>query len=184
MKDFLKELLSGLFTDQKLGALGAKPSDPSFNLHKEIAATGYKTPQPPNIPESRDLAHCHPELVTRYQRLKAAFRERTGRDLFETCTWRSSEKQQELYKVGRRGIPGEKIITKIDGVTKRSRHNFFPSQALDVCVDTDPGPGKHPVWDESSYLILGPLCGEFGLVWGGNFSFKDYPHVEIGGSEV
>lgn len=151
------------------GAIGVSTEVGSF----------YSTPQPPeDKEESRDLAHCHPELVRRYELVKADFMAQTGRQLFETCTWRSVEKQQKLYAQGRT-TPGL-IVTKLDGITKRSRHNVFPSEAVDVCVDTDPGPGKHPVWDESSYAPLGPLCIKHGLTWGGSWkSFKDFPHIEL-----
>lgn len=143
--------------------------------------TGYTAPTPPTTPESRDLIHCEPELVRRYLLLKQMYATQTGRCLFETCTWRSSNKQQDLYRIGRRGVVGEKTVTQIDGVTKRSRHNFFPAQAIDVCVDSDPGPGKVAVWDRHSYEPLGPLAAEFGLVWGGNWHIDDYPHLELPG---
>lgn len=144
------------------------------------AASGYTEPGPPaGLLESRDMADCHPELVKRYDLLKVAFKERTGRDLFETCTWRSAERQQNLWQVGRRGIPGERTVTQIDGLTKKSRHMVYPSEAVDVCVDSDPGIGKHPVWDRPAYEALGPLAEEFGLVWGGNWHIDDYPHLEL-----
>jgi hypothetical protein len=174
----LFSLLAGKLTDIKLDELGAGNS-PSATVSMPISATGYTSPTPPSTPESRDLAHCHPELRRRYELLKADFERETGRQLFETCTWRSSSKQQDLYRVGRRGVPGEKILTKIDGVEKRSRHNFYPAQAVDVCVDSDPGPGKHAVWDPAAYEPIGHLCARHGLRWGGDFSFKDYPHIEL-----
>ena len=144
-----------------------------------IEETGYRTPQPPaGIKESRDLAHAHPELVLRYLRLKADFESTTGCGLIETCTWRSKERQAELYAQGRTA-PG-KIVTQIDGTTGKSRHQPYPAQAVDVAVDIDPGPGKHVVWNPEAYAALGPLAERHGLVWGGNFkSFKDYPHLEL-----
>jgi peptidoglycan L-alanyl-D-glutamate endopeptidase CwlK len=143
-----------------------------------VPPTGYTAPMPPNELESRDLAHCEPELVRRYLLLKADFEHQTGRCLFETTTWRSSERQASLYAQGRTA-PGKKV-TNIDGVNSRSRHNYYPSQAIDVCVDGDPGPGKVAIWDTAAYEPLGPLCAKHGLVWGGNFkSIHDYPHLEM-----
>lgn len=144
-----------------------------------IVATGYSNPQPPmGVKESRDLAHCEPDLVKRYLALKEDFRALTGMDLFETTTWRSSERQAELYAQGRTA-PGQ-IVTNIDGIKSRSRHNFYPSQAIDVCVDKDPGPGKVAVWDDKLYAPLGLLCLTHGLVWGGNFTtIKDFQHIEM-----
>lgn len=165
-----------------LGILAKPPGGQSVVIP---LGSGYTAPQAPATLESRDLAHCHPELRRRYEALRHDFFIETGRQLFETCTWRSSTRQQDLYRVGRRGVAGEKILTQIDGVTKRSRHNYFPAQALDCCVDTDPGPGKHPVWDEAAYAPLGPLCERHGLIWGGAWQkFKDYPHVEMRPEDV
>lgn len=142
--------------------------------------------QPPaGKSESRDLQDAHPELVRRYLLLKADFERQTGKGLFETSTWRSKERQNELFQIGRRGVAGEKTVTQLDGLTRKSRHNVYPSEALDVCVDGDPGPGKHPVWESASYAILGPLAVVYGLVWGGNFKgFADYPHLELPAGSV
>jgi len=108
------------------------------------------------------------------------FERETGRQLFETCTWRSQARQQELYQIGRRGIPGEKSVTQLDGVTKRSRHMVFPSEAVDCCVDSDPGPGKHPIWDEAAYAPLAPLALRHGLEWGGAWArLPDPPHLQL-----
>ncbi len=156
----------------------------------------HTEPQPPKgAKESRDLVHCHPELTRRYEALASDFRKETGRDLFPTCTWRSKERQLEIYMEGRGYKDGEivvtdqkKIKTKLDGFHKKSRHNVYPSEAVDVAVDTDPGPGKHVVWDTAAYAPLGPLALKHGLVWGGDWnrngtskdeSFVDAPHLEL-----
>jgi len=178
--EYLLDFLAGLFVKGQLEQAGAPPGA-GFTTTLALPTFAPSNRQPPATQESRDLADCEPELVRRYLLLKHAFALRTGRSLFETCTWRSSSRQQDLYRVGRRGIPGERTVTKIDGVTKRSRHNFFPSQAIDVCVDSDPGPGKVAVWDRASYAPLGPLAAEFGLMWGGNWAMDDYPHLELPG---
>lgn len=129
--------------------------------------------------ESRDLNDCEPILVERFEPMRKEFESTTGMQLFPTCTKRSTKKQGELYQVGRKGIPGEKILTQIDGIKKIGMHNYPKSRAIDVCVDIDPGPGKHAVWNPEAYAPLGPLCKKYGLIWGGDFSFKDYPHIEL-----
>lgn len=180
--EVLLGLLAGLWTQEQLGRAGASPEAAAgaLTLQVGLPTFGAGVPQPPaGLSESRDLADADPELVRRYELLKSEFKAHTGRDLFETCTWRSVERQAELYQVGRRGVPGEKILTKLDGATKRSRHNVYPSQAVDVCVDSDPGRGKHAVWDASAYAPLGPLAAEFGLIWGGDWAMHDYPHLEL-----
>lgn len=141
---------------------------------------GYKTPQPPSVPESRDLKDCEPRLQSQMMLLLDAFKKETGMELFVTCTWRSKARQKTLYAQGRT-TPGC-VVTWIDGETRRSRHNYYPSQAVDVCVDSDPGPGKHAVWDVKLYKPLGELCRRFGLEWGGSWSsLKDYPHIQMPG---
>lgn len=180
--DTLAKILAGLWTKEQLAKAGAGPDLLAGALTTQVPLPtfGSGAAQPPaGVQDSRDLSHCEPELVRRYLLLKEIFKARTGRELFETCTWRSKEKQNELYQVGRRGIPGEKILTKLDGINKKSRHNVYPSQAIDVCVDIDPGPGKQAVWDEASYMPLGPIAAEVGLVWGGDWAMHDYPHLEL-----
>ncbi len=178
----LFELLTSFITKEDLAAAGATPSmlPGAITTMTDLPTFAAGVRQPPaGAAESRDLADAHPELVRRYLLLKEAFALRTGRSLFETCTWRSQDEQKRLYQLGRRGIPGERTVTQIDGVTKKSRHMVYPSEAVDVCVDSDPGPGKHAVWDHPSYEPLGPLAAEFGLIWGGNWHMDDFPHLEL-----
>lgn len=176
---YLLEILAGLFTKDQLRQAGASPDMMQGAMTGQVdLPTFHVEPCPPmGILESRDLKHCHPELARRYLALKADFETQTGRQLFETCTWRSQARQEALYAQGRTA-PGQ-IVTQIDGVTKRSRHQRYPAEAIDVCVDIDPGPGKHPVWDRSSYALLGPLSEAHGLVWGGRWRIIDDPHLEL-----
>jgi hypothetical protein len=44
--------------------------------------------------------------------------------------YRSPEEQNDLYQIGRTK-PGTKV-TNIDGYTKKSKHNYYPSRAVDV----------------------------------------------------
>lgn len=129
---------------------------------------------------SRDLKDAEAVLQAKYLALEADFYATTGRRLFITCTWRSAQEQQRLYARGRTE-PGS-IVTHIDGVTSRSRHNFYPSQAIDVCVDDQLMAGKEAIadWNKAHYEALGPLAIKHGLVWGGSFSHLcDYPHLEL-----
>lgn len=184
----LFDILAGLLTGQQLDK--AKTSQEvlrgSFTMSADLPTFGGISGPPGGLKESRELAHCHLELQSRYRALKADFEAQTGQQLFETCTWRSKERQSELYAQGRTA-PG-KIVTKLDGFNRRSRHNVYPAEAVDVCVDSDPGPGKHAVWDAASYEPLGELAIKHGLVWGGDWNrngtsaderFLDYPHLEL-----
>ncbi|HEY3499419.1 MAG TPA: M15 family metallopeptidase [Polyangiaceae bacterium] len=96
---------------------------------------------------------------------------------------RGDKEQQELYLQGR-GRPG-KIVTHLDGVKKRSRHQVAVDGpwkglgcAVDLCfLDAD---GK-PTWDEAMpWALLGSLAKAHGLVWGGDWpKLRDKPHVEL-----
>ena len=88
---------------------------------------------------------------------------------------RTPAEQLELYKKGR-SVNGN-IVTNIDGYTKKSKHNYSPSLAVDVV--------PYPIdWeDEQRFLelsvIVKRIAAEQGtdVVWGGDWkSFKDYPH--------
>jgi peptidoglycan L-alanyl-D-glutamate endopeptidase CwlK len=133
----------------------------------------------PKLAFSRDITHCHIYLQTRWPALLKLFREKTNMDLIITCTWRSEEEQLRLWKQGRTE-PG-KIVTNIDGYTKKSMHNFFPSKALDVAIDTEISEEKVKVsWNEEHYKPLIGICESVGLVSGGSWqNFKDWPHVEL-----
>ncbi len=102
------------------------------------------------------------------------FREQTGHDLLLTCTARTVDEQRALYEQGRTK-PGP-IVTQLDGVTSRSKHNLSPARALDVAVVV----GGKVSWEPAQYAPLGPLAEKYGLVWGGGWkTLKDYPHLEL-----
>jgi peptidoglycan L-alanyl-D-glutamate endopeptidase CwlK len=97
------------------------------------------------------------------------------------CTERTIEEQKELYKNGR---------SKIDGVTKLSKHNIAPAEAGDLMVFIN----GQVSWESHYYIYLGGLfksvCAELGVQgrWGGNFDmdtdileqdFDDIGHFEI-----
>jgi len=130
----------------------------------------------PDVQVSRQLSHAHPVLVERFQRLQAEFETICpGRTLLITCTYRSVEEQQRLYKRGRGNDKGPKV-TNVDGVRKRSNHNKYPSRAIDVAVLV----GGKVTWDEAAYYPIGPLSTKHRLGWGGYWTkFQDYPHLEL-----
>lgn len=135
---------------------------------------------------STKLADCKIKLAERFFALRDEYhRDHAPNLLIVTCTHRSAEEQQKLFQVGRvfRGgqwvidaDPTTQIVTQIDGVTKKSRHNAVPAEALDVAVVV----GGKVSWDPAQYAPLGPLAAKHGLVWGGDWPhFKDRPHLEL-----
>ena len=92
---------------------------------------------------------------------------------------RNSTRQYNLYKNGK---------SQIDGITQKSKHNSMPSDAIDVI----PYKKGHNPFDgtEKSELMFYRLYREFEIAskkldidinWGGFWSFKDYPHIELKG---
>ena len=127
---------------------------------------------------SRDIKDCDQILQDCYPLLKAEYEKLfPGRELFLTCTKRSPEEQEALYKQGR-GAPGP-IVTQIDGVKKMSMHNYAPARAFDVGIKLH----DLVVWGDDYFLPLGKclknICFDKAVRWGGEFSFHDYPHFEI-----
>lgn len=186
----LGDMIKDLFKN-----LAAQPSGVGGSISIPLTTTfAAAIPQPPvGVLESRDLAHCTPYLQQRYQLLCAEFQARTGRQLFPTRTWSTSQAQFEHFKKGRHQdatgewVPNDPvtragIVTNLDGIHQKGRHNVWPAEAVDSAVDIDPGPGKHVSWDPSAYALLGELCDKHGLVWGGRFHGYgpngDYPHIE------
>jgi len=124
---------------------------------------------------SRDAKALSPMLQIFWGKLRVWYETKfPDRKLILTCTHRSVEEQQVIFKRNKQG----KILTRCDGVIKKSKHNYIPAQAFDVAVIID---GKAQ-WQEVFYIPLGRAIGELGYAerirWGGHFSFKDYPHME------
>lgn len=105
---------------------------------------------------------------------------RSDIDFSVTETHRSVERQQELFKQGK---------SKIDGVNNKSKHNYYPSEAVDIAAYIN-----GIKWDVKYYYyiagIITSVAEELGVKirWGGNFdmdndigeqSFNDLCHIEI-----
>ena len=113
---------------------------------------------------------------------------------------RTPTEQFELFKKGRKEVNGvwmiedkKKVVTYKDGTIKKSKHNYIPSQAVDV--------SSYPIdWDDEDRMryfagfVMGiaKMLKEVGLiksdiVWGGDWdgdtdlndqSFRDLVHFE------
>lgn len=92
--------------------------------------------------------------------------------------YRTRERQKELFDKG---------FSKIDGISKKGKHNYFPSRAVDII----PYKKGHNPFDGSkeSEKMFYELAEQFKkvakelnieIVWGGDWeSFKDLPHYQI-----
>lgn len=92
--------------------------------------------------------------------------------------FRTPERQKELYDKG---------FSKIDGITKKGKHNYSPSLAIDII----PYKKGHNPFDGSkeSDIMFDNLAKEFkqvakelgiNITWGGDWkSFVDKPHFQL-----
>jgi peptidoglycan L-alanyl-D-glutamate endopeptidase CwlK len=109
--------------------------------------------------------------------------------------YRKSEEQMDLWKQGRAYIKDEwvitdrtKIVTYCDGYAKKSKHNYMPSQAVDVL----PFPIDYKDIERIYYFAGWVKCTakrlKINLTWGGDWdndtqvkdqSFMDISHYEL-----
>lgn len=90
-----------------------------------------------------------------------------GLPVLITETYRSQERQNELYSQGRT-TPG-KIVTW----TKNSRHTS--RRAWDICKNIK----GMEYSDVNFFRACGKIAENLGITWGGNWKTPDMPHFEI-----
>jgi len=100
------------------------------------------------------------------------------RDITITEGHRTVNRQKILYAQGRTQ-PG-KIVTYLDGVNKKSKHNYFPSKAVDVVPYPELWSNEEAF--EELAVIVKREAKKLGIKikWGGDFKkFKDRPHYQL-----
>lgn len=109
---------------------------------------------------------------TRLQDLANLMLERSEFDLTITCGHRSPEDQKKAYCEGRsKAKPGQ------------SKHNCFPSHAIDICPYPINWDSNDRRWTEMALNAMW-CAGKLGfeITWGGSFkNLKDCPHLELKG---
>jgi len=91
----------------------------------------------------KKLHTCHPDL----QRVALLAIQLSTVDFGVSEGHRSIERQWELYKQGRTE-PG-KVVTWVDGIRRKSQHNYSPSRAFDVFAWVDA-----VSWEEKYYHAI------------------------------
>lgn len=133
-----------------------------------------------------NLSTCHKDLQLIFNVVIQYF------DCTVICGHRSVEEQQEIYAKGRTK-PGN-IVTHVDGVNKKSKHNHDPSMAVDIL----PYPIDWERTDQMRYfaghvMATANLLYAQGIIthkvrWGGDWKrtnlvkpnrFQDLPHFEL-----
>jgi len=131
---------------------------------------------------SRLRVDMHPALLERFERLEKKWGARYRfRKLLVTCTYRNVPEQVRLWRQGR-VTPGLRV-TDCDGLVKKSRHNWYPSLAVDVAVQlwtAEPTVVKPVItWNAVLYKPLLWLAADVGLTSGGAWRKPDWPHLEL-----
>jgi len=129
------------------------------------------------------LATCHPDIQKVMNEAIKLF------DFTIVCGTRTVEEQKKLYAQGRTK-PGIKV-TNIDGVTKKSKHNHSPSQAVDIApwVNGAIPWNDNKKFDEMAKIVL-ECAKKLGIkiIWGADWDSDgnitehkliDRPHFEI-----
>lgn len=133
--------------------------------------------------DEAQLATAHPDLV----RIVREAVKRSPYNWFVVYGHRSIQLQQQLYAQGRtrRG----RIVTMLDGVTHKSRHNYIPSLAVDLAPAEVVATGRwlDTAKTNAQFNQLGEIAEavakEMGITdfrWGGRFRKPvDKPHYEL-----
>ena len=114
------------------------------------------------------LATCDKML----QQLANMMLERSPFDLTVTCGYRTKDEQEEAFKNG-----------KSKAHYGQSKHNVFPSKAIDIVPLPINWDSKDPRWTEMALNAMW-CAGKLGIeiTWGGSFkSIKDCPHIQLKG---
>lgn len=130
------------------------------------------------------LNTCHEDLRSLFSAVVAGF------DCSILYGHRSVEEQQALYAIGRTKEKDRDPVTNIDGVKKKSLHNYIPSIAVDVA----PYPIDFNDIDRIRYFagyVMGMAAAlNIKLRWGGDWdqdtevkdnTFNDLLHFELVG---
>ena len=131
-----------------------------------------------HIKETRDLEYLHPELRERFLMAVADYSSQYPNEpsVFVTQTYRSPERQNELYAQGRTA-PG-RIVTWVKG--GQSFHNMFPSLAVDVAFNIPAGKGG-PYARVDLFEKFGAVGMKYDMEWGGTWGPQnlDLPHFQV-----
>lgn len=131
-----------------------------------------------SLSSARKLLSCHKDLQVLFREVVKVV------DCTVIYGHRSIEEQQALYAQGRTK-PG-RIVTNCDGINKKSKHNDFPSLAVDVIPYPIDWNDEQRIIEFGNYVmkVADRLYREGAIThrieWGGLWEkFKDLPHYQI-----
>jgi hypothetical protein len=120
----------------------------------------------------RDWSKLDPDFVQVVLQIMKKMKER-GYSLALLEGYRSPERQDELAQLGT-------MVTKAKG--GQSRHQYGLAVDLAPMKDGKVIISEKDPWASEVYAALGEEAKAAGVTWGGNWSFKDYGHIEKTGS--
>lgn len=122
--------------------------------------------------KQQHLAAIDPELADKICRILDAM-ESLGFPMKIVSSIRTEDEQKKLYAKGR--TESGFIVTYMDGVTKKSKHQL--GLAVDCAFVID----GVPSWDTRlPWKTYGSCAEAVGLIWGGSWrTLIDLPHVEL-----
>lgn len=90
------------------------------------------------------------------------------------------EVQQSLFKIGRRGVSGEKTVTNCDGVTDISDHQEGKAWDIFVIINGKISQKLEDIEPVARHIIK-VAKEKFGITvkWGGDWNNPDPPHLYI-----
>ena len=111
---------------------------------------------------------------------------------------RSPEEQFELFKKGRTFTNGSwvktgSVVTNLDGTVKKSKHNYYPSHAVDIVPYPIDWNNLQRFKDMAKIVIEVAKELNIKIIWGADWdmdgdikehTFIDYPHFELDKSEI
>lgn len=120
---------------------------------------------------SRDINELHPKVKAKAQAFLDECK-KAGLNVIIYSTYRDHESQNDLYAQGR--TKSGKIVTKAKGGD--SFHNWR------VAFDAAPVTNGKIDWNNSKlFERMGAIGKKVGLEWGGDWKFKDMPHLQFTG---
>jgi len=139
---------------------------------------------------SKNLADCDQKIINAYPIVAAKFG-MAHPDLWmrNDYSWRSAEFQHSLFEKGRKLVNGVWVlvdpalkVTNNDGILNPSKHQPYPSHALDFIIFR----GQAALWSSKTDLVskalyeeVGHLFESQGLVSGAFWKWVDAGHVQI-----
>lgn len=148
-------------------SLAVSPKKPKHeDLPPQLAEMNFKTlPKLKGI--SRSFAHLDRDYANRLESMFVVMKQQHGYDMVMLEGHRTAERQDSLSS----GVTQTKGFQSFHQYGLAADCAFMKNGRL----MTDP---SNP-WTMKGYKLMGEVAKSVGLVWGGNWTFKDYGHTEL-----